>query len=242
MPAGFLTARLGDAPRAFGELVSTTFAEFASRQGKPRWGDKTPGYVAHLEILKEVFGSIKVIHLIRDGRDVACSLRSVSWYTGSVMDAAIRWKRMILSARRTARRLSEGEYCEVRYEALTSDSCGTLRRICEFLGETFEQGMLGYYESAEQHIPSHRTEWHQKTTRPVTSAQVARWRNDMSPSEVAVFECWAGSVLQKLGYETSGGSALRALPLIGGQLIGRAVRGVARTIQLAGRQSGDNSV
>ena len=50
--------------------VRALYASYARRQGKPRWGDKTPGYVRRIRELSELLPEAKFIHLIRDGRDV----------------------------------------------------------------------------------------------------------------------------------------------------------------------------
>ena len=55
---------------------------YGERQQKPRWGDKTPGYVLHLRRIAGVLPTARFIHLIRDGRDVAASLRKLWWGPG----------------------------------------------------------------------------------------------------------------------------------------------------------------
>src|SRR5919108_2531245 len=57
----------GDAIRAFFEL-------YAEREGKARWGDKTPGYVREMHRIESVLPEARFVHLIRDGRDVALSV------------------------------------------------------------------------------------------------------------------------------------------------------------------------
>src|SRR5262245_11393925 len=49
------------------------YALQAERQGKPRWGDKTPVYVESMDLIGEALPEARFIHLIRDGRDVALS-------------------------------------------------------------------------------------------------------------------------------------------------------------------------
>src|SRR5262249_35446578 len=49
--------------------------EYATRRGKRRWAEKTPGYTFHLAFLDELFPDAQYLHLIRDGRDVVASFR-----------------------------------------------------------------------------------------------------------------------------------------------------------------------
>jgi len=48
---------------------------YAQRQRKLRYGDKTPGYCKHIKSVARVLPEAHFIHIIRDGRDVALSLR-----------------------------------------------------------------------------------------------------------------------------------------------------------------------
>ena len=54
-----------------------------------RFGDKTPGYILHLTLLKEIWPDIKMVHIIRDPRDYSASVRQ-AWGM-SLMRAAHRW-------------------------------------------------------------------------------------------------------------------------------------------------------
>src|SRR3546814_7640869 len=49
----------------------------SSDLGKPRWGDKTPFYTPDIDIIRRVFPDAKIVHLVRDGRDVVLSQRSI---------------------------------------------------------------------------------------------------------------------------------------------------------------------
>ncbi len=54
-------------------VVRAFFELYAEKQGKPRWGDKTPGYTQHIRKISKVLPEARFIHLIRDGRDVTLS-------------------------------------------------------------------------------------------------------------------------------------------------------------------------
>ena len=63
----------GDAAAA----VRAFFDAYAERQGKPRWGDKTPAYMLSVQRIGRTLPESRFIHLIRDGRDVALSQLSL---------------------------------------------------------------------------------------------------------------------------------------------------------------------
>lgn len=55
-------------PRTYADAVRVVFATWAAAAGKPRWGDKTPGYVSHIPLLARLFPDARFVHVIRDGR------------------------------------------------------------------------------------------------------------------------------------------------------------------------------
>src|SRR5262245_43403593 len=65
--------RAATTARVFSEFVGGLYSEFAQARAKPFGGEKTPDYVRHLPRLRALFPRAKIIHIIRDGRDVALS-------------------------------------------------------------------------------------------------------------------------------------------------------------------------
>src|SRR5690606_16718789 len=56
-------------PFTAGEALRAFFGLYAERQGKPRWGDKSP---THLKRMARIHGALpeaRFLHVIRDGRD-----------------------------------------------------------------------------------------------------------------------------------------------------------------------------
>ncbi len=200
----------GNAARAF-------YALYAEHQGKPRWGDKTPGYGKHMQKIEEALPEARFVHLIRDGRDVALSILNQSFGPSSVEKAAEKWKYRIEMGRNEARGLSH--YLEVRYEDLVLDTERTLRGICEFCELPWDPAVLTYHERAEERLqekardlpPSRpgrsprpaalRLASHALAKEPPRADRVDRWRTEMSAADRAAFEEVAGELLNELGYE-----------------------------------------
>ena len=197
-----------DAIRAFFQL-------YAEKQGKARWGDKTPGYIRQTRRIRRVLPEAHFIHTIRDGRDVALSLIPLNFGPDNVADAARLWKKRVSWARYQARNLEQ--YMEVFYEDLILDTEPTLRRVCEFIELGFDPAMLDYHEQAEQRLaekardlpkPGGRAQpaearmaSHALATAPPQSDRVGRWKREMSEADVAEYERIAGPLLDELGYE-----------------------------------------
>jgi Sulfotransferase family len=214
-----LRARLEGVRRLDASSALRAFYElYAEREGKPRWGDKTPQYLKRMLLIQRALPEVRFVHLIRDGRDAALSRSSRLLKEPPPMElVGERWRKRILRARRNARRLPH--YMEARYEDLVTDTEPTLVRICDFLAIDFDPAMLEYHTRAADRLaemardlPSeegkplrpaeHRMEAHLLTSEPPTAERVARWKREMTPADA--LEGSAGELLSELGYELSG--------------------------------------
>src|SRR5687767_1610349 len=200
-----------------GPAVRTFFELYAEKQGKPRWGDKTPGYTQHIRKISKVLPEARFIHLIRDGRDVTLSrTQTLALKDVPIAKSARRWKKRLKRARRQGAKVDH--YLELRYETLVSEPEATIRQICEFIELPFDPAMLSHHERSEERlqeldrdIPAmggrlprsaeSRMALHERTTKPIDTEAIGKWRTQMAPEDVAEFESVAGDLLVELGYE-----------------------------------------
>jgi hypothetical protein len=204
---------VADAARCFYRL-------YAARQGKPRWGDKTPGYARHLTTIASLLPEARFIHLIRDGRDVAASLRRQWFAPGRDMKVLARhWRDEVREARRQGATVPH--YLEVRYEALVRKPEAALRRTADFIDLPFDPAMLSHHERADARLAQHgarlnragrevvtlaqRRAQQAATRGPVDPNRIGNWRQTLTSAEIAAFEAEAGDLLEELGYERSRG-------------------------------------
>jgi Sulfotransferase family len=206
------------APLSAGDALRAFYGLYAEKQGKPRWGDKSPSYVRRMRRVASALPEAHFVHLVRDGRDVALSQVEVDFGPDQIADAARDWVEGIEKAHRQARRLRH--YTEVRYEDLVTDPERPLRSVCEFVRLRWDPAMLAYHAGAEERmaevtrdfergegpaIPATvRASRHTRVAEPPQRERAGRWRTDMSPSDRATFEGIAGEQLAKLGYKVSG--------------------------------------
>ena len=186
------------------DAIAAVFAAYAAERGKARWGDKTPLYMQHLDLLERLFPDARFVHLIRDGRDAALSFLSVQaglmtegW--GHPRDAAgfaCQWATEVASARELGARVGGQRYRELRYEALVADPEGELRTVCSFAGLEYDPAMLDYVGQTDSARKAHQ----QRLNEPPRQ-NVREWRTEMSESDRHAFEEVAGALLAELGYE-----------------------------------------
>jgi Sulfotransferase family len=185
------------------EAIAAIFETYAERQGKPRWGDKTPLYMQQLPLMERLLPDAIWVHLVRDGRDAALSfLELPAGFSGktwaqprSVAQFAARWRSEILAARRLGRHAG-ARYLELRYEDLVAEPERALRSVCEHASLGWEPAMLDHTRASDTaHMPEHRN-----LAQPPTPG-LRDWRNQMSNDDAVAFEQVAGDVLRSSGYE-----------------------------------------
>jgi hypothetical protein len=194
------------APATLAALVDALYRLEIAPSGKPRWGDKTPMYYACWRRLMGLFPGSKVMHIIRDGRDVSRSLERLGWHGATTAERAAYWRQRVEHAQAAARELGPERNLIVRYEDLVLETRATLGGICEFLGEEFEPPMLQFFENPAQFLSDIDGDIHRKLERRPVAEDVGRWRREMPPEEQLAFEQAAGDALRSMSYQT-GGSA-----------------------------------
>jgi hypothetical protein len=203
----------GDALRAFYEA-------YAERVGKPRWGEKTPIYVKSMRKIESALPEARFVHVIRDGRDVALSIRDRATKDHPIDRIADRWVRRITRAREQAKRLAH--YKEIRYENLILDTEPTLREVIDFYELPWDDAVLDYHQRSAERLEEMKRELpddgkrttlsvelrmktHARTTEKPDPRRVSRWRESMDPADRRLFESIAGPLLAELGYAVGDG-------------------------------------
>jgi len=187
-------------PQNTADAVRVVLGEYARRDEKPLYADKTPGYVVQIPDLARMFPEIRFVHLIRDGRDVALSYLERPWGPSTIGESALYWRSRVGRGRKAGKVIGPERYLEVRYEDLVADPEAEVVRICSFLSLPFAPEMLQYHESAENLIAtSHQPEAFSALLLPPTSG-LRDWTTEMKDDDVALFEAIAGDLLEDLDY------------------------------------------
>ena len=187
-------------PRSYSELVAAIYETYAQAEGKRRWGDKDPDNVVQLDVLWRLFPGCRFVHIVRDGRGVANSLRRLDWGSRNMIKLARDWAWRVTLAHKMGMMLDARYYLEIKYEDLVHTPEPVLRRVCEFLGEAFDQQMLKYHEHAAADMPDSALKFHGNSIRPPDPAKTQSWRREMSVADKALFEEVAGDALKAFGY------------------------------------------
>ena len=191
--------------RSFRKVVTRIYSEYARNKKKARWGDKTPQYVAEIPVLYALFPKCKIIHVYRDGRDVALSWLRVGLDARNIFTAALSWKKFVSKGRRDGAALPSSAYLEVRYESLLACPEKVIRDVCAFLEEPFSEAVFrkNPLRHNQRQMRLGRRDFGILDTQIVTT-NVQKWKTEMPPPARVLFESLAGDLLASMGYEVAG--------------------------------------
>jgi hypothetical protein len=168
-----------------------------------RWADNTPEHLLHLHRIKETIPDALIIHIIRDGRDVALStaqqayVRRFPWdKTPPEMVSGIYWEWMVSKGRRDGRDLGD-DYTEVRFEELVSRPRETLARISSFIEHDLNYDLILKVGIGSVSAPN--SSFKEGSSEAFSPA--GRWKSSYSSKSLAMFEGLVGGTLKQLGYE-----------------------------------------
>lgn len=200
-----VVARVVAAGPTVGSACATVLRMYAARFGKPRWGDKRPGYHRVIPVLRAMFPDAVFVHLVRDGRDCVASLKRASWWDRPIHDSIHSWMSATRNARRAARTLPADAFYELRYEELVAEPDKRLAALCEFLDEDYDEAMTTPKALAGVAVAPRKMRV-EGTYRDVSTSSVGNWRTGLDPWEIELCETVMGDRLRDHGYELTGAS------------------------------------
>ena len=145
----------------------------------------------------EVLPGARIIHMLRDPRDVARSSIGMGW-SGTLYYGVNHWIRTETEWQAIADGLSGERVHELKYENLFRGIEDELRRVCEFLGVEFDAGMLDYHRNS--------------TYGPPDPSLVEQWRHKSSARDIALVEGKVAGMMRERGYEPAGAGHHPAAP------------------------------
>lgn len=200
-------------PSSYGELSLLVYLFWANSRGRnPQVVvDKNNYYIRHLPQLEAIWPDARYIHLVRDGRDVACSYQEVSKLDSTspyrpilpvaVNEIAKEWRENNLTILNFLQALPESKSISLRYEDLVRGPKSSLNKVVAFLGLPFDEKMLLYYTHNDE--PAVTLDWKRKTLERPDPNTIGRFRKVLEEKEVFQFEEIAGELLMRYGYGVS---------------------------------------
>jgi len=183
--------------RAFRRIVDRATLD----RGKNIWVEKTPHHLYQIPSIQRFIPDAGFIHLLRDGRDVAASIRDASlqdpdyWGQWSTESLAQWWNKAI---ERSLKYRHNPRHILISYEALIDDPRSEVERVCDFLHVQFEPEMLRHWEGAEGVVGwiGART-WGRKPFGPLEDTRLKKFTRVFSVQERYYLDenlLWGGEV------------------------------------------------
>jgi glycosyltransferase involved in cell wall biosynthesis len=186
-----------------GDFLRIVMELMARKQGVERWAETTPDHLLALPRIKQTIPDALVIHIIRDGRDVALSLEKQQWirpfpwdHGKELLTAATYWEWIVNQGRKHGRTLGN-DYKEVRYEDLVADPRSTLTDLGEFVGQELDYDRIQRVGIGSVSRPNSSFDGDKKAG---SFHPVARWRKSLSEQQLVQVEGLIGQTLDTLGY------------------------------------------
>lgn len=185
--------------RSTGDFLRRVMTAMAERQGVDKWAVWGPDNLLLMPWIKREMPDARFIHMIRDGRDIALSMhtegfiRPFAWDRGhSLVVSALHWQWKLLRGRRDGRRLG-ADYLELRFEELVRRPQETLAAASHFLGHP-----LDHQQIVRASVGTLRDS--NSTFKNDSSNPVERWRQRLTPTQLAEVEQVIGGTLDELEY------------------------------------------
>jgi hypothetical protein len=192
---------LADGEVTYARLFWLVEQQVAARLGKPRWGDKSLHTERYADPIMRAYDGARVLHMVRDPRDRYASAR-VRWSAnrGDVGAGTAAWLASVRIGERNRRRYPN-RYLMVRYEELVRRPEETMRRVCAFIDEPYHDAMFGLEGASTFRDRGGNSSYGRREVGAISADSVGRFREVLTPQQIAFIDRTAGRRMRRLGYE-----------------------------------------
>ena len=174
------------------------YAESIKKNGSLNvWIDHTPDSIKYITILTKFFPNSYFIHIVRDGRGVFSSIKPLDFGPNGVIRGALWWGYRVAPGL-AAEQVFNKRIMRVRFEDLLTEPEKELKKICNFTDIPFDSTMLrgeGFV------VPKYTKSQHKLVGLAPDETVCEKWKHNLSPREIEIFESLSGSLLEYLQYE-----------------------------------------
>jgi hypothetical protein len=183
--------------RSYGALLRTLLDDFAARQGKPRWSEKTPQQRPAL--IWSVVPDAQVVHIVRDPREVVASAVRAWPHDTPPWAIAERLGGFTRAAREDGVAAPDDSYLLVHYEDLAMSPESVLGDVCAFLGEEFDERMTKPAAERATALGQSGPAWQAEAVAAVRPPR-RQWDQRLSVPQRALVSAAVQDTVTQLGY------------------------------------------
>jgi hypothetical protein len=172
----------------------------AETWGARTWCCKSLENIEYITEIEKYFTNPRYIYLYRDGRDVALSFRKAIVGEKHMYNIATNWANTQTIGLNLKDKYDPSNFFSISYEDLVQDTESSAKRLCTFLGVTYNSSMLEFYRSDEAKRSAESSALWNSVTKPVIKDNIQKYLHEASKGDITIFESVAGHVLDNLGY------------------------------------------
>ncbi len=139
--------------------------------------------------LMKILPGARIVHLLRDPRDVARSSVAMGW-AGTLYHGVGHWIATEREWDIAAANFKPEHVLTLTYEGLFADTAARLEEVCEFCSLAYDPAMLSYHENSTYAAPD--------------PSLIQQWKRKCDPDEISLLEVRAGDLMTARGYELAG--------------------------------------
>ncbi len=153
----------------------------------PRLGHEDPQLLDDLPTALRMVPGARVVHIVRDPRDVTASVLQFPWGPNNAVVAAEDWAQKVGAARNLGARLGADRYLEFRYEDLLARPAETMAALLRFVTGTADPQRVARFVAETEANP--------------LRTNTGTWRQKLTPAQAGQVEGAARDVMAAYGYE-----------------------------------------
>lgn len=195
------------APQTLRDINTIICEAYHQKQGTEdlMWGIKAPVLIASIDRILAVYPEAKIIHIVRDGRDVCLSYKSVhekskvKFGPQGVFANALYW----VDGLRQVERFHQHQVYEFRYEDLLKNAEYELKNLCDFLAIEYDPSMHNDFYSQKDNeviLPERLMKIHDRVQGNLDPKNTQKYLTKMSKVDRFIFELIAVPYLKKYQY------------------------------------------
>ena len=195
------------------------FTRNVERQGKQRWGDKTPFHTWHIDDMARLFPDAVFVGIVRHpAGNVASNMNRFGHSLSRAVDHVDNYDREL--ARQAARHADR--FAIVRYEDLTLSAEPLLRELLGWLGEEWSDHVLHHERVQTERHGARVVEGQNRTDDPVDASRTDKWRRTLPARAKTMVARRLGRLGEFYGYAVDASTPVDSLAAGGGLVAGGA--------------------
>ena len=160
-------------------FLEICFQSFLDKSNKEVFVEDNTWSLLYADDLLKLVPEGKILHIIRDPRDVITSLLMQKW-TPSDLDQILSWYKSLMSTWKSEKaKLEKDQFIEIKLENIISNTKEVIQHTCKFIGLEFEEEM---------------------TQLDLSKANSGRYKTELSNIEINKVEDTLSEILSEYNY------------------------------------------